>query len=424
METLAEILANLPGENLACVTPEKRVTRRELLAQAMYLRESGTALADPLVNGTDIVSGIALMIALDGYASTIFLMSRDIDDFLRTQIRKLANGVTLLRSGGKTQWIMATSGTTGTPKLVSHNLQTLTRSMKVNSSIGIQLRWALLYDLCRFAGLQVALQACISGSVILIPGSADIEESVDFLRRETCTSISATPSMWRKILSAATAQELKLRHITLGGEIADEKTLQRLKLMFPVAKITHIYASTEAGVGFSVKDGKAGFPAEYLKAVPGDNKLTLKISDQGILLIRGQDFEQTYVGQQQALTGPDGFIDTGDMVELRGNRVFFLGRANGSINVGGQKVMPEEVETVLRACPDVLDVRVYGKPSPILGAIVAAEVVARQGNDGEELKQQLKVLCQSRLEAFKRPAIIHIVDDIQLTGAGKMKRGQ
>jgi acyl-CoA synthetase (AMP-forming)/AMP-acid ligase II len=421
MESLAELIATLPSEDLVCITPEKRVRRRELLLSAMHLRENGAALADPLVGGYDVASALQRIIALDGYASALFLVPADADERVQMKVRALANRVTLLEPGGETQWIMATSGTTGAPKLVSHNLRSLTRSLKINSQIGSKIRWALLYDPCRFAGLQVTLQACISGSILLVPDSKDNEVIVDFLKRENCTSISATPSMWRKLLSTTGAKKLNLHQVTLGGEIADQKTLQRLRLRFPEAKITHIYASTEAGVGFSVKDGLEGFPSEYLEKLPG-GKVELKIAADGLLLIRGANFNQSYVGQPEALINQNGFINTGDVVELRGNRVFFLGRANGSINVGGQKVMPEEVEAVLRGSQNILDAKVYGKPSPVLGSVVVAEVVPLEGCEDVELKKQLQALCQSRLEAFKRPAVIRIVSDIELTGAGKMMR--
>jgi len=421
MESLAELIEALPSEDLVCITPEKRVRRRELLMSALHLRENGLALADPLVHGHDVVSALERIIALDGYASALFLVSADADERVQMKVRALANRVTELEPGGETQWIMATSGTTGTPKLVSHNLRSLTRSLKINLQIGSETIWALLYDPCRFAGLQVTLQACISGSLLLVPGSKDNEEIVEFLQREKCTSVSATPSMWRRLLSATGGRKLNLNQVTLGGEIADRKTLQGLKLRFPDAKITHIYASTEAGVGFSVRDGLEGFPLEYLEKIPGSN-VELKISPDGVLHLKGANFNQSYVDHPQALVNKGGFIDSGDVVEVRGSRVFFLGRANGSINVGGQNVMPEEVEAVLRGSPDILDAKVYGKPSPVLGSVVVAEVVPLKDCVDVELKKQLQALCQRRLEAFKRPAVIRIVNDIELTGAGKLKR--
>lgn len=420
IHSLAKTVATLPGDNVVIVTPAARMTRRELLSAAMEVVRQDSVLRSPVIWGNDVIAAVIRMLALDGFASAMFLLPRDATEVLQSQIQQIAGAITPLTPGAATKWIMATSGTTGTPKLVAHNLVSLTRSLK-RGSRGTQFRWALLYDPCRFAGLQVTLQALIGGSVLLSAPTEDMKASVDFLRRENCTSISATPSMWRKLLLAEETSTLDLRHITLGGEIADNKTLEQLRVMFPAAKITHIYASTEAGVGFSVSDGKAGFPVSYLDTVPG-NRVELKVDPSGVLLIRGQDFQQSYVSHTPALADADGFVNTGDLVEIKGNRVLFLGRGNGCINVGGWKVMPEEVENVLRDCPSVIDVRVYGKSSPIVGSIVVAEVVKTKEAEVAELKALLMQLCQARLEAFKRPAVIKIVDYISLTDAGKAER--
>ncbi len=76
-----------------------------------------------------------------------------------------------------------------------------------------------------------------------------------------------------------------------------------------------------------------------------------------------------------ALADADGFVDTGDMIEVRGDRCFFIGRRGGVINVGGAKVHPEEVEAVLNSLDSVRAARVFAKASPITGALVAAEIV-------------------------------------------------
>ena len=418
MTSLSDIIARLPQDDVAIATPGRAITRRELLAVAANLQSNGQ-MPDPVVTGGDVIDAVARMLASDGRASGMFLVPQDSRESLQPRIQELASGVTQVRPGSATQWIMATSGTTGTPKLVAHSLASLTRSHQRHG--GSTFRWALLYDPCRFAGLQVSLQALIGGSTLLAAPVDDIEACVEFLLREACTSISATPSMWRKLLLAQSASKLKLKHITLGGEIADSKILERLRATFSQAKITHIYASTEAGVGFSVRDGKAGFPVSYLDSVPGDS-VELKIDHQGTLLIRGKEFKQSYIGQSQPLADAEGFVNTGDLLVVDGDRVRFLGRANGSINVGGQKVMPEEVEVVLRECAAVVDVRAYGKASPILGNIVAAEVVASGEADKADVQAQLIRLCQGKLAAFKRPATIRFVDKIGLTSAGKISR--
>ena len=80
-----------------------------------------------------------------------------------------------------------------------------------------------------------------------------------------------------------------------------------------------------------------------------------------------------------ALADDDGFVDTGDMVERRGDRLFFVGRRGGIINVGGAKVHPEEVEAALNAHAAVRASRVFARKNPITGALVVADVVLRDG---------------------------------------------
>jgi acyl-CoA synthetase (AMP-forming)/AMP-acid ligase II len=269
--------------------------------------------------------------------------------------------------------------------------------------------------------MQVVLQALLGGSTLLVPPIQDVDACVDFLIEERCTSLSATPSMWRKLFSASRIARLAPRQIALGGEICDGKTLARLTSLFPAARIAHIYASTEAGVGFSVRDGKPGFPRSYLEATPG-REIRLKIDSRGVLRIRGRRDEQEYVDQPGHLVDEDGFVDTGDLVGPAGDRILFLGRADGLINVGGQKVMPEEIERILRTCPSVREVRVYAKPNPVLGNVVAADVVVEDPGIETEARRQMAEACRAALDPFKRPAIIRIVGDIALSGAGKIQR--
>ena len=98
--------------------------------------------------------------------------------------------------------------------------------------------------------------------------------------------------MWRKLLMSCPVERLALRQITLGGEIVDQKILDALK-HFPAREDHHIYASTEAGVGFAVRDGRAGFPAAYLDNPPPG--IRLAVDEQGQLLLKSDCDEQEYV---------------------------------------------------------------------------------------------------------------------------------
>jgi len=128
------------------------------------------------------------------------------------------------------------------------------------------------------------------------------------------------------------------------------------------------------------------------------------------------------------LMSDDGYVDTGDMVELLEGRYYFRGRKGGIINVGGLKVYPEEVESVLNADPRVRMSLVRARRNPITGAVVVAEVVLAepasmadsQAVDG--VRTELLDACRRRLPAHKVPAMLRFVPALELTAAGKLVR--
>ena len=325
------------------------------------------------------------------------------------------------------RWVLPTSGTTGVPKLVAHTLASLTRSAKGDLSRGREYRWGSLYNLTGFAGLQVFLQSWCGGSCLILGRqSPSLSDRVADLIAGGCTALSATPTMWRKLLMACpvAVEKLLLRQITLGGEIVDQKILDALQRAFPGARITHIYASTEAGVGFAVRDGLAGFPASYLDHPP--RGVRLAVDDQGQLLLRADCDEQEYVDGTAQLKRADGFVDTGDLVTRRGDRFYFLGRANGTINVGGNKVHPEEVEGCLLGCEGVQFAWVTRRKSPFTGELVQAEVVPQPNCSlgPEELKKTLIAHCRAELAPYKVPAVVKLVPELEATASGKLKRAE
>lgn len=323
-----------------------------------------------------------------------------------------------------TEIIIPTSGTTAVPKLVRHSLASLTRTVKNNISIGGKSRWALSYQLDRFAGLQVFLQSYFSGASIIIPDDNDsFYNKLKFFGENKCTCMSATPTFWRMAIMYDIKHLIpQLKIITLGGEISNQEILDKLKEIYPASKITHIYASTEAGVGFSVTDGFAGFPISYM--INGVNDIKLKVSESSTLLIKNRYGSQSYVGRDD-LVNAEGFIDSGDIINLTEDRVYFLGRNSGAINVGGNKVMPEEVESVLLGHANVKLCRVYAKKNPITGSLVCCDIVfSENSNDIGEMKKDLVEYCKERLDSFKIPIIYRFVDevDMRVNDNGKMIR--
>jgi len=321
----------------------------------------------------------------------------------------------------KTQWLLTTSGTTGTPKIVAHTIESLTRTT-AKGGAGSQLIWGLLYDPARFAGFQVVLQAIMANAKLVVP-SPDLgfEKKIDFLVANGCDALSATPSLWRKILMARATRQLHLQQVTLGGEIADQRILNSLAKQFPAAAIAHIFASTEAGVGFSVKDKKAGFPVSWLDS--GVRGVEMRISDRGTLCLKNTHLNQNYLGGGGSLASADGWIDTGDLVEVDADRVLFKGRLNGAINIGGNKVIPEDVEARIFEVPGVFQVAVRAKSSSIAGALIEALIVPDPELENPSgLVKSVKQHCKQVLPSFKVPAFVRLVDELPVGAAGKIKR--
>ena len=221
---------------------------------------------------------------------------------------------------------------------------------------------------------------------------------------------------------SAAAHLIAPQYVRLSGEIADQAILSRLQSVFASARIAHAFASTEAGLAFEVNDGLAGFPASFIGRC-GDVEMKV---DDGSLRIRSPRTAVRYSGNQ-TLKDAHGFVDTGDMLELRGDRYYFVGRRDGVINVGGLKVHPEEIEAVINRHPRVRMSLVRTRKNSITGALVVADVVLGKGPDGgneqtADLQQEILQLCRSMLPRHKVPATINIVPALTVDATGKLAR--
>lgn len=320
-------------------------------------------------------------------------------------------------------WLF-TSGTTGPPQPVLHSWQALTSTVHTSSNFKNR-RWLLAYDSASFAGLQVLLQALFTGGTISDVSQCTPEESGQRIISEQIEFASGTPTFWRMVLGAVDPQQWQLanlKQITLGGEAASEGTLTALKAAFPHARISHIYATSELGVCFSVSDGHAGFPASYLQTPPAGCQL--RITGDGELEVLSSHCGRTLEDDEVCVSGDatPTWRATGDLVELRDDRIYFTGRKSGAILVGGGKVVPEEIESVIREVPGVAEVRISGQPSSVLGAIVKADVVASPDTDSSTIRTAILAACQAQLPRHKVPAMIEFHNTLPRTPSGKLAR--
>lgn len=295
-----------------------------------------------------------------------------------------------------------TSGTTGLPKKISHSFQSLTRAVRVSESKQEDV-WGFCYNPTHIAGLQVFFQAFLNGNAIINLFRFGKQEIIEAISRYGISNISATPTFYRLLLPLPEKFESVTR-LTSGGERFDPEIIKKLKPAFPNARITNIYASTEAGTLLSSE-------GDLFRIRPEFEDL-LKIEN-----------EELYV--HHSLTGAANggeWFATGDLVEIVETNPLafrFKHRRDELLKVGGYKVDPTEVEAVLNQYPGIENCRVYGKSNSVIGTILLCDVVARDKNIAEA---ELIGFLKEWLQSFKIPRMFNFVEEIALTRSGKLKR--
>jgi acyl-coenzyme A synthetase/AMP-(fatty) acid ligase len=294
-------------------------------------------------------------------------------------------------------WLL-TSGSTGRPKRVAHTLASLTTVAAEQPP----RRWLCPYSPGAYAWWQlVTLSLAHPGQELVFVEPDQLADWPELALAEEVNAVSGTPTFFRQALwrSGQTMARLPLRQVTLGGEPVDQAVLDQLTALFPAARVSWIYASSEAGASIAVHDGIAGFPIAWLDpSAPGRPRLTIRDDE---LLIESR----------WSADGLDGVLHTGDRVDVVDGRVLITGRiASDEINVGGSKVSAASVRGVLLSHPAVVWAHVRGRRAPIVGQVVAADLVLAEPV-GE---QELTAWCAERLPDYAVPRRLRFLDEIPI----------
>lgn len=286
--------------------------------------------------------------------------------------------------------IFTTSGTTGEPKKIIHSYKTLVKNIKIKDELKNSV-WALTYDYTKMAGSQVILQSYLNKAKIVNLFKKSYAETISLIKKYNVTHISATPTFYRLLTNNIFK---KIKQATIGGEPVDINLISYLKKIFPNAKITNIYASTEFGTLFSSND--------YFFTISEKNESFVKIIKETIFIKNN-----------------DKWVNTEDKIEwVESNKFKIIGRDSNMINVGGVKVNPIKIESAINNLHYVLSSYVYGKSNSIMGKIIVADIIVKKNIDKNIIKKDL----EKTLNRYEIPLKLNIVDNIHLTSTGKIIR--
>lgn len=298
-----------------------------------------------------------------------------------------------------------TSGTTGQPKKIDHNIKNLARSVRTGEKYANQI-WGFAYNPTHMAGIQVFLQAFANLNPLINIFNQPREGIYKVIEEYGITHISATPTFYR-LLMPFEKEFTNVQRITFGGEKSDENLYEHIRRIFPNAKINNIYASTEAGFLFASKGENF--------IIPENIRDKIKIIDNELLV------HYSLLGSSDNLKLDNEYYQTGDLIEwvnYEKGEFKFKSRKNELINIGGYKVNPNEVEEALEKMTEIKQAIVYGKKNSVLGTVLCADVVLNKPITEIDIRKNLSKILQD----FKIPRRIRFIDEIELTRTGKIKR--
>ena len=275
-------------------------------------------------------------------------------------------------------------------------------------------KWFLGYPITHFAGMQTFLQCFLNGGCLVITKDFSIQETLNALFSHKVAYLSNTPTYMRQLLGGAEDwSRCTLQHITLGGEIVDQSIIDSIKTKLPEVRITHIYASTESGAAIEVRDEQEGFDYSLI-----DNK-KLNIIDNELCVRSTNRSMKGYIGQEHMAQR---WVKTKDLVEIKGNRVVFIGRKDDVINIGGYKVSPHWVESEIRKLDGIKEVFVTAEPHELLGNVVKAVVCLKSGVEQNKARSKIIASCKKNLPHYMAPSVFEFVKTIELTESRKLIR--
>ena len=310
-----------------------------------------------------------------------------------------------LSDQGSSGLILFSSGTSGAPKAMVQDFGKLLASYESRRESDLAMLALLGFD--HIGGLNTLFNTVAAGSLLAVPASRSPADVAATIARHRVAILPASPTFLNLLLAAGLTAELSsLRVITYGTEPMPESLLARLKAAFPRVRFIQTFGTSETGIT-RTESPEAG--STFLRFE--DPNLEWKVVDDELWL-RSRTQIAGYLNASNERFTADGWFRTGDKVEQGPNgTIRVLGRMGEMINVGGEKLMPAEVESVVLGIPGVTDCRVRGEAHPLTGQTVVVDVVTPLA-DHEALRSAIRSACRERLARHKIPTRVTFVSSV------------
>jgi len=302
--------------------------------------------------------------------------------------------------------VLFTSGSTGESKAAVHDMTRLLEKFQCRRR-SLRTICFLLYD--HIGGINTLLYSLSNAGTIVTVQERSPDAVLAAVERHRAALLPTSPTFLNLILLSEAHKRHNLeslRTVTYGTEPMPESTLRRFNALFPRVSLLQTYGLSELGILRS-KSRDSG--SLWVKV--GGEGFATRVVD-GILQIQARSAMLGYLNAPSPFTD-DGWFDTGDAVEADGEYIRILGRRSELINVGGEKVYPAEVESVIQEMDEVAEVTVHGEKNPITGNIVCATVTTTSNDAGGRLASRIKRHCRGRLAPYKVPIKIRLVHERQ-----------
>jgi len=301
--------------------------------------------------------------------------------------------------------ILFSSGSTGKPKAMIHNFDNLIDHYKEKKEKSMNMILFLMFD--HIGGLNTLLNILSMGATMIIPETRNADDICKLVQDYKIRVLPSSPTFLNLILMSKSNLKYNLqslRMITYGTEAMPESLLLKLKDNFPKTKFLQTFGTSETGIaGTSSKSSNS----TYMKI--DDPNLEYKIVNHELFL-KSKTQVMGYLNSSMDSFTDDGWFKTGDLVETTDDGyIKIIGRNKEVINVGGEKVLPNEVESVILSMDEVDDVMVYGASNTITGQTVVCDVVFNINIEAREAKKIIRKYCKNKIETYKIPTKVNLV---------------